>query len=134
MFVNDGEITEDLITVHNSIKQFFTNNLPNNFSLNQFHTLVLLSKTKGLNQRELGNKLLLKKSSVSGLVETLIKGKCIKSIKDKMDKRINHLFLTTIGESVVQNLQNKIAISKSESETLDFHKTILDFYRLMKLI
>ena len=128
------EATKDMITVFNFIQQLFKTKLPNDFTLNQFHTLLLLTQTKGLNQQELGGKLFLKKSSISGIVEKLIKKKCIRSSKDKSDKRINRLFLTTKGENTFYSLQNKIITSQNEFETISFNKAINRIHKFKHLV
>ncbi len=101
-----------LFNIHNGLKKLISSKLPLDLNFNQFKSLVFLKDSDGLNQSELGLKLELKKSSISGLVEELLKKEYVLSHKDKSDKRINHLFLTIKGEEVFENFISELRTPK----------------------
>ncbi|MGH1517560.1 MarR family winged helix-turn-helix transcriptional regulator [Chryseobacterium sp. JK1] len=66
--------------------------------------LGLLSRNNGINQQEIGNKVSKDKSSISYLINSLVKRDLVKRIAYKNDRRNKQIFLTPKGENVVETV------------------------------
>lgn len=69
-------------------------------TLSQMRMLRCLWETDGLTQKELQQRLLIKASSVTGLLEQLLKKELVRKQGDLFDGRTNHIFLTEAGRKV----------------------------------
>lgn len=63
--------------------------------------LGLLSRNNGINQQEIGNKVSKDKSSISYLINSLVKRDLVKRVAYQNDRRNKQIFLTSKGENVV---------------------------------
>jgi len=73
-------------------------------SVSEAHALMELSSAESLSQRQLGERLLLEKSTVSRLVGQLEERKWLRRSKDGRDGRIVNLTLTARGLKVSERL------------------------------
>ncbi|MCW1961730.1 MarR family winged helix-turn-helix transcriptional regulator [Chryseobacterium viscerum] len=64
--------------------------------------LGLLSRNSGINQQEIGNKVSKDKSSITYLINSLVKRDLVERIADKNDRRNKQIFLTPKGEQIVE--------------------------------
>ncbi len=69
-------------------------------TLSQKRVLYCLWQKDGLTQKELQEYLLIKPSSINGLLEQLLKKKLIKKIADPVDARANRIYLTAEGKAL----------------------------------
>ncbi|MDQ3771105.1 MAG: MarR family winged helix-turn-helix transcriptional regulator [Actinomycetota bacterium] len=73
-------------------------------SVSEAHALMEISNAESLSQRELGERLLLEKSTVSRLVGQLDERKWLRRSRDERDRRIVNLMLTARGRKVSERL------------------------------
>ena len=66
----------------------------------QFDVLAHLSAHPGVTQQELGERLLVTKGNVCGLVDRLAVAGLVERRPDPNDRRANHMFLTPVGEAL----------------------------------
>ncbi|NIF04799.1 MarR family transcriptional regulator [Chryseobacterium sp. Tr-659] len=66
--------------------------------------LGLLSRNNGINQQEIGNKVSKDKSSITYLINSLVKRDLVERIADKTDKRNRQIFLTVKGQHIVETI------------------------------
>jgi DNA-binding MarR family transcriptional regulator/GNAT superfamily N-acetyltransferase len=66
-------------------------------SLSAVHAIIEIGRAKGLSSKDLGEKLLLEKSTVSRIVKNLVKRGKIREVRSKDDLRVKHLHLTRQG-------------------------------------
>jgi DNA-binding MarR family transcriptional regulator len=66
--------------------------------------LGLLSRHNGINQQEIGNKVSKDKSSISYLINSLVKRDLVTRVADQNDRRNKQIFLTPKGENVVEKV------------------------------
>ncbi|WP_415327653.1 MarR family winged helix-turn-helix transcriptional regulator [Chryseobacterium sp. MMS23-Vi53] len=85
--------------------------------------LGLLSRTDGINQQEIGNKVSKDKSSITYLINCLVKRELVKRIENENDRRNKQIFLTDKGKKIVETvypwaleLYGKAADDISETE------------------
>lgn len=85
--------------------------------------LGLLSRNDGINQQEIGNKISKDKSSVTYLINSLVKRELVERIEYPNDRRNKQIFLTVKGKEIVQivypwalELYQKAADNLSENE------------------
>lgn len=69
-------------------------------TLSQMRVLRCLWEQNGLTQREIQQALLIKPSSVNGLLAQLLKKKFVKKVNDTVDARSNRIYLTTTGKAL----------------------------------
>lgn len=87
--------------------------------------LGLLSRNSGINQQEIGNKVSKDKSSITYLINNLVKRNLVERIADKNDRRNKQIFLTPKGKQIVEtvypwalNLYKKAADDIHEEEII----------------
>ncbi|WP_079242001.1 MarR family winged helix-turn-helix transcriptional regulator [Chryseobacterium indologenes] len=66
--------------------------------------LGLLSRNSGINQQEIGNKVSKDKSSITYLINSLVKRNLVERIADKNDRRNKQIFLTPKGKQIVETV------------------------------
>lgn len=66
--------------------------------------LGLLSRHNGINQQEIGNKVSKDKSSITYLINSLVKKNLVERIADKKDRRNKQIFLTPKGKQIVETV------------------------------
>ncbi|MEF9477950.1 MarR family transcriptional regulator [Chryseobacterium sp. 1B4] len=66
--------------------------------------LGLLSRHNGINQQEIGNKVSKDKSSITYLINSLVKRDLVKRIADENDRRNKQVFLTPKGKQIVETV------------------------------
>ncbi|MFS4473206.1 MarR family winged helix-turn-helix transcriptional regulator [Chryseobacterium sp. T20] len=66
--------------------------------------LGLLSRNSGINQQEIGNKVSKDKSSITYLINSLVKRDLVERIADKNDRRNKQIFLTPKGRQIVETV------------------------------
>lgn len=76
------------------------------FGSGQQDFFLVISKNEGISQKELSDCLYIGKSTTAKAVKKLIDIGYIKKEKDKKDKRIDRLYLTEEGKSIVPRVQN----------------------------
>lgn len=66
--------------------------------------LGLLSRNNGINQQEIGNKVSKDKSSITYLINSLVKRDLVERIAYKNDRRNKQIFLTVNGKQIVETV------------------------------
>ena len=66
--------------------------------------LGLLSRNDGINQQEIGNKVSKDKSSITYLINALVKRGLVKRTENENDRRNKHIFLTSKGKETVSTI------------------------------
>jgi DNA-binding MarR family transcriptional regulator len=66
--------------------------------------LGLLSRNDGINQQEIGNKVSKDKSSITYLINSLVKRGLVQRIENKDDRRNKQIFLTIKGKQIVETV------------------------------
>ncbi|WP_312285453.1 MarR family winged helix-turn-helix transcriptional regulator [Chryseobacterium gleum] len=66
--------------------------------------LGLLSRYNGINQQEIGNKVSKDKSSITYLINSLVKRDLVERIADENDRRNKQIFLTPKGKQIVETV------------------------------
>ncbi|WP_426483202.1 MarR family winged helix-turn-helix transcriptional regulator [Chryseobacterium sp. R2ACT005] len=66
--------------------------------------LGLLSRKNGINQQEIGNKVSKDKSSITYLINSLVKRDLVERIADKNDRRNKQVFLTPKGQQIIETV------------------------------
>lgn len=66
--------------------------------------LGLLSRNNGINQQEIGNKVSKDKSSITYLINSLVKRDLVERVAYKNDRRNNQIFLTPKGKNAVETI------------------------------
>jgi DNA-binding MarR family transcriptional regulator len=66
--------------------------------------LGLLSRNNGINQQEIGNKVSKDKSSITYLINSLVKRDLVERIAYKNDRRNKQIFLTVKGKQIVETV------------------------------
>ncbi|AZA84130.1 MarR family transcriptional regulator [Chryseobacterium lactis] len=64
--------------------------------------LGLLSRNDGINQQEIGNKVSKDKSSITYLINSLVKRDLVERVADKNDRRNKQIFLTSKGKKIIE--------------------------------
>ncbi|MCS3870202.1 MarR family 2-MHQ and catechol resistance regulon transcriptional repressor [Chryseobacterium ginsenosidimutans] len=66
--------------------------------------LGLLSRNDGINQQEIGNKVSKDKSSITYLINSLVKRELVQRVENKEDRRNKQIFLTDKGKQIVETV------------------------------
>ncbi|WP_370900952.1 MarR family winged helix-turn-helix transcriptional regulator [Chryseobacterium gossypii] len=66
--------------------------------------LGLLSRNNGINQQEIGNKVSKDKSSITYLINSLVKRDLVKRVAYENDRRNKQVFLTPKGEKIIETI------------------------------
>ncbi|MET3538930.1 MarR family winged helix-turn-helix transcriptional regulator [Chryseobacterium limigenitum] len=64
----------------------------------------LLSRNEGINQQEIGNKVSKDKSSITYLINSLVKREFVQRIENKNDRRNKQIYLTDKGKQIVETV------------------------------
>lgn len=64
----------------------------------------LLSRNDGINQQEIGNKVSKDKSSITYLINSLVKREFVQRIENKNDRRNKQIYLTDKGKQIVETV------------------------------
>ncbi len=83
--------------IQNSINEYDPD-----LSFELIEILGLLSRNNGINQQEIGNKVSKDKSSITYLINSLVKRDLVERIADKNDRRNKQIFLTQKGKQIVE--------------------------------
>ena len=73
-------------------------------SLSAAHAIIEIGGADGLSSKDLCEKLLLEKSTVSRLVKSLVDREEIRDVRSKKDSRMKHLHLTRRGEKTLREI------------------------------
>ncbi len=74
----------------------------------QYAALVVLKGTAEVNQRQLGDKLDLDRSTIADLVARMVRHRLIERLNDRDDKRSYVLFLTASGSKQLTALRPRV--------------------------
>ncbi|GAA4155189.1 hypothetical protein GCM10022217_13120 [Chryseobacterium ginsenosidimutans] len=66
--------------------------------------LGLLSRNDGINQQEIGNKVSKDKSSITYLINSLVKRELVQRVENENDRRNKQIFLTDKGKKIVETV------------------------------
>ena len=75
-------------------------------SLSAAHAIIEIGRTHGLSARDLSNRLLLEKSTVSRLVKSLVERGEIREVRAQHDGRMKHLHLTPHGRKTLAEIDH----------------------------
>jgi len=84
--------------------QMTINEYDPDLSFELIEILGLLSRNSGINQQEIGNKVSKDKSSITYLINSLVKRNLVERIADKNDRRNKQIFLTPKGKQIVETV------------------------------
>ncbi|MGR3857268.1 MULTISPECIES: MarR family winged helix-turn-helix transcriptional regulator [Chryseobacterium] len=84
--------------------QTIVNEYDPDLSFELIEILGLLSRNNGINQQEIGNKVSKDKSSITYLINSLVKKDLVERIADKKDRRNKQIFLTPKGKQIVETV------------------------------
>ncbi|WP_114822431.1 MarR family winged helix-turn-helix transcriptional regulator [Chryseobacterium sp. KLBC 52] len=84
--------------------QTIVNEYDPDLSFELIEILGLLSRNSGINQQEIGNKVSKDKSSITYLINSLVKRDLVERIADKNDRRNKQIFLTPKGKQIVETV------------------------------
>jgi len=106
----------------------------NGFSITheQLVIMKIISCTEGINQKELAVKLDRDKTSIARSITVLEKDYKVVRINNKVDKRVNSLYLTKEGKELLEELQPLFETIKNEVQegfTSDEINTIVAFLK-----
>lgn len=73
-------------------------------SVELVEVLGLLSRNDGINQQEIANKVSKDKSSITYLINSLVKRELVERVAYKNDRRNNQIFLTSKGKKLVEKV------------------------------
>lgn len=85
--------------IRNSINEYDPD-----LSFELIEILGLLSRNDGINQQEIGNKVSKDKSSITYLINSLVKRDLVERTADKNDRRNKQIFLTSKGKQIVETV------------------------------
>ncbi|SIR69545.1 MarR family winged helix-turn-helix transcriptional regulator [Chryseobacterium sp. RU33C] len=85
--------------IRNSINEYDPD-----LSFELIEILGLLSRNDGINQQEIGNKVSKDKSSITYLINSLVKKDLVERTADKNDRRNKQIFLTPKGKQIVETV------------------------------
>jgi len=80
------------------------NEYDSDLSFELIEILGLLSRNNGINQQEIGNKVSKDKSSITYLINSLVKRDLVERIAYKNDRRNKQIFLTPKGKQIVETV------------------------------
>ncbi|MBB6330617.1 DNA-binding MarR family transcriptional regulator [Chryseobacterium sediminis] len=84
--------------------QTIVNEYDPDLSFELIEILGLLTRNNGINQQEIGNKVSKDKSSITYLINSLVKRDLVERIADKNDRRNKQIFLTPKGKEIVETV------------------------------
>lgn len=80
------------------------NEYDSDLSFELIEIMGLLSRNNGINQQEIGNKVSKDKSSITYLINSLVKREYVQRIENKNDRRNKQIYLTDKGKQIVQTV------------------------------
>ncbi|AZA55170.1 MarR family winged helix-turn-helix transcriptional regulator [Chryseobacterium sp. G0201] len=80
------------------------NEYDSDLSFELIEIMGLLSRNDGINQQEIGNKVSKDKSSITYLINSLVKREFVQRIENKNDRRNKQIYLTDKGKQIVQTV------------------------------
>jgi DNA-binding MarR family transcriptional regulator len=75
-----------------------------NVTIEQFSILTILWYQNGLSQQEIANRLNRDKTTLTRVINNMEKSNLVIRVPDKMDRRINHIYLTYLGKELQETL------------------------------
>ncbi|MDW8799790.1 MarR family transcriptional regulator [Clostridium sp. A1-XYC3] len=87
-------INRNMINIHNQKLEKY------GFTVSQLSVLSRLWRQDGLTQKEIAKKLKIKPPSLTGLIDTLVTKGWVVRREDKVDARINRIYLTEEGQEL----------------------------------
>jgi len=75
-----------------------------NLSFELIEIMGLLSRNDGINQQEIGNKVSKDKSSITYLINSLVKREFVQRIENKNDRRNKQIYLTDKGKQIIETV------------------------------
>lgn len=78
------------------------------FTSSQCYTLLELLKQKNISMNELSNKMNLDTSTMTRVIDNLVRDELVKRVRDETDRRFVVVELTSKGQSVSQSLSQSI--------------------------
>jgi DNA-binding MarR family transcriptional regulator len=91
--------------------------------------LGLLSRNEGINQQEISNKVSKDKSSITYLINSLVKRELVERVENKNDRRNKQIFLSIEGRKIVETVYPwALALYKKAAGDLhkdEIHKALL---------
>jgi DNA-binding MarR family transcriptional regulator len=103
----------------------------------QFDVIATLGNTKGFNFKELGEKTLITKGTLTGVIDRLEKKGLVQRQMDQQDRRVFQVVLTKQGEEIFEKVfPQHISYFKQrfQSLTTEEHQEILTALRKLKTI
>lgn len=85
--------------IQNSINEYDPD-----LSFELIEILGLLSRNNGINQQEIGNKVSKDKSSITYLINSLVKRDLVERVAYQNDRRNKQIFLTSKGKQIVETV------------------------------
>lgn len=73
-------------------------------SFELIEVLGILSRDNGINQQEISNKVSKDKSSITYLINSLVKRDLVERTEDKNDRRNKQVFLTSKGKEIIETV------------------------------
>ncbi|QIY89663.1 MarR family winged helix-turn-helix transcriptional regulator [Chryseobacterium gallinarum] len=73
-------------------------------SFELIEVLGILSRDNGINQQEISNKVSKDKSSITYLINSLVKRDLVERTEDKNDRRNKQIFLTSKGKEIIETV------------------------------
>lgn len=80
------------------------NEYDSDLSFELIEIMGLLSRNDGINQQEIGNKVSKDKSSITYLINSLVKREYVQRIENKNDRRNKQIYLTDKGKQIVETV------------------------------
>lgn len=97
------------------------NEYDSDLSFELIEIMGLLSRNDGINQQEIGNKVSKDKSSITYLINSLVKREFVQRIENKNDRRNKQIYLTDKGKQIVQTVY-PLALELYEKAAGDFNE------------
>jgi DNA-binding MarR family transcriptional regulator len=126
------ELGRSMAELRTHLRQFIQVKLKEqgiNLTFEMLEVLGVLWRKDGVNQQEIADLTLRDKSSMTYLLDNLVKRKMIKRVEDENDRRSKLVFLTKEGNDLKEQLNPWVAeiyeIAGQELEVPDFEKGII---------
>lgn len=112
--------------LHHAMTQKFKGE---NLNLMQLHVLYYIREHEGVTMKELAQYLKITSPSATTFVARLVRNKWVRRTRNKVNRKLIHLYLTDIGREVVaeklankQQLMRSIFLGLSPKDQLDLHR------------
>ncbi|MBL3546588.1 MULTISPECIES: MarR family winged helix-turn-helix transcriptional regulator [Chryseobacterium] len=97
------------------------NEYDSDLSFELIEILGLLSRNNGINQQEIGTQVSKDKSSITYLINNLVKRELVERIENENDRRNKQIFLTSKGQQTIEAIY-PLALELYEKAAGDLHK------------